>query len=361
MHLDNYLIRLYIKNRLLSKSNFSKQPKLERRNPKFGLINKFRGEVFKMGLFDPNYRERQQQQPPRRGFSGKWMIALMIAAAGFFMFMYQTEENPVTGEKQHVSMSPSQEVSLGLESAPEMAREMGGLVPENDPRLKIVEKVGALLVSKIDGPKNPWKFKFHLLADNKTVNAFALPGGQIFITLGLYNELETEAQLAGVLGHEMGHVIERHTAQQMAKSQLGQFLITAVATGSSDYGSSQSSPAMIASLVNHMFQLRYSRGDESAADIWGLKLLEKANFDPRAMVTVMKVLKSASKGERGQEIFQTHPNPDLRIQQIETYLKEHPPATGLTEGANLPNFAGSQQTKEQKPTLFDLFDLLQRG
>lgn len=108
---------------------------------------------FLMGLFDPNYRA--QQQPPRQGVSGKWIIALMIAAAGFLMFMYQTEENPMTGEKQHVSMSPSQEVSLGLQSAPEMAREMGGLVSDNDPRLKMVEKVGALLVSKIDSPKKP--------------------------------------------------------------------------------------------------------------------------------------------------------------------------------------------------------------
>ncbi|HRD56014.1 MAG TPA: M48 family metallopeptidase [Parachlamydiaceae bacterium] len=309
-----------------------------------------------MGLFDPNYQERQQQMPPRRGFSGKWLIALLIAAVGLFMFMYQTEENPMTGEKQHVSMSPAQEVNLGLQSAPERAREMGGSVPDNDPRLKIVQKVGNLLVSKIDSPKNPWKFQFHLLADNQTVNAFALPGGQIFITLGLYNELQTEAQLAGVLGHEMGHVIERHTAQQMAKSQLGQFLVTAVATGSSDYGNGQSSPAAIASLVNHMFQLRYSRGDESAADIWGLKLLEKANFDPQAMITVMNVLKAASHGERGQEIFQTHPNPDLRIQQIEAYLKEHPPAPGLTEGARLPSYSGALREKEEMPTLFDLFN-----
>lgn len=221
--------------------------------------------------------------------------------------------------------------------------------------------MGLYLLAKSIAQKNPWKFKFHLLADNKTVNAFALPGGQIFITLGLYNELQTEAELAGVLGHEMGHVIERHTAQQMAKSQLGQFLIAAVATGSSDSGNSQTSPAMIASLVNHMFQLRYSRGDESAADIWGLKLLEKANFDPRSMITVMKVLKAASTGERGQEIFQTHPNPDLRIEQIEAYLKEYPPASGVTEGDKLPHLAGSQQEKEQAPTLFDLFDLLQRG
>jgi len=282
-----------------------------------------------MGIFDQN------QQPVNRGGSGRWIIAICIALIGFFMYMNQVEINPVTGEKQHVMLSPSQEVKLGLQSAPEMAREMGGEVSANDPRLKVVEEVGNLLVSKIELANSPWQFKFHLLADTETVNAFALPGGQIFITLGLYNDLKTEAQLAGVLGHEMGHVIERHTAQQMAKSQLGQYFVTAVATGASD-GTNNNSSVAVAAMVNQMFQLRYSRGDESASDIWGLKLLEKANLDPRAMITVMNVLKEASKdSSRTMEMFQTHPNPDLRIQQIDAYLREHPPAKQLTEGRSL--------------------------
>ncbi len=184
-----------------------------------------------MGIFDQN---PQSGNSGASGFSGRLMIAVFIALIGFAMFYFNSEENPLTGEKQHVSISPAQEVSLGLQSAPQMAREMGGEVPASDPRLKVVKQVGNFLVSKIDASKSPWKFNFHLLADTKTVNAFALPGGQIFITLGLYNDLTTEAQLAGVLGHEMGHVIERHTAQQMAKSQLGQLLVMAVGAGASD-------------------------------------------------------------------------------------------------------------------------------
>lgn len=295
-----------------------------------------------MGVFDQN------QQPRNRGgsgFSGRLMIAVFIALIGFAMFYFNSEENPLTGEKQHVSISPAQEVSLGLQSAPEMAREMGGEVPASDPRLKVVKEVGRILVSKIDSSKSPWKFNFHLLADSKTVNAFALPGGQIFITLGLYNDLSTEAQLAGVLGHEMGHVIERHTAEQMAKSQLGQMLIMAVGAGSSDTfdPNSKMSPVMIATVVNQMFQLRYSREDESEADTWGLRLLEKADFDPRSMITVMKILKAASgSGSQGQEIFQTHPNPDLRIQQIEAYLKANPPTNpNLSEGRSLKSMQSS--------------------
>lgn len=293
-----------------------------------------------MGIFDQN---QQQQQTRRGGNSGRWLIALCIALVGFFMYMNQVEVNPVTGEKQHVMLSPDQEVKLGLQSAPEMAREMGGEVQPSDPRLKVVKEVGALLVKNIDATKSPWKFEFHLLADTQTVNAFALPGGQIFITLGLYNQLKTEAELAGVLGHEMGHVIERHTAQQMAKSQLGQYFVTAIATGASDGVSNNNSSAAVASMVNQMFQLRYSRGDESASDIWGLKLLEKSKLDPRSMITVMKVLKAASQGDSSgtSEMFKTHPNPDLRIQQIDAYLREHPPASDLTEGRSLKSMQSS--------------------
>jgi beta-barrel assembly-enhancing protease len=287
-----------------------------------------------MGIFD-----RHQADTPSRGsgFKGRLIGAILLALIGWAMYMSQVEENPVTGERQHVAISPDQEVRLGLETAPEMSREMGGELPAYDRRTQIVQRLGKTLVDNTQAKKSPWKFQFHLLADNETVNAFALPGGQIFITLGLFNRLDNEAELTGVLSHEMGHVIERHTAQQMATSQLGQWLVVAVATGTNDsdsYGTN-STPFMIASLVNQMIQLRYSRQDESQADTWGLKLMEEIGFNPRAMIDVMEILKAA--GGRGAPlaIFQTHPDPDLRIQQIKAYLTEHPPPPNLTVGRKL--------------------------
>lgn len=268
---------------------------------------------------------------PSSNLKGRLIAALMIAVIGVFMYMSQVEQNPVTGEKQHVAISPEQEIRLGLESAPVMSREMGGELPASDPRTIEVQKIGNYIVGHTEAAKSPWKFQFHLLADNQTVNAFALPGGQIFITLGLLNKLQTEAQLAGVLSHEIGHVIERHSAQQMAKNQLGQSLVVAVATGASQ----DSHSYMVAAVVNQMLQLRYGRQDESEADEWGLKLMEKAGFDPRAMIEVMVVLKEAGGGGHGLEIFQTHPNPELRIEQIKAYLQQHPPASGLSEGRHL--------------------------
>lgn len=270
-------------------------------------------------------------------FLPRLILAVFIALIGWFMYMHNTEVNPITGEKQHVSLSPNEEVRLGLESAPEMAREMGGEVPASDPRYKEVERMGEYLLEKSGASNSPWKFKFHLLADEDTINAFALPGGQIFITLGLYEKLENQAELAGVLGHEMGHVIERHTAQQMAKTELGQYIVGAVGAAATDPNSpgSGKSAAMAAAMVNQVLQLRYSRGDESEADTWGLRLMEKAGFNPTAMIQVMEVLKKAGPHGSQPEMFQTHPNPDLRIEQIKAYLKEHPPADHLSFGEKL--------------------------
>lgn len=288
-----------------------------------------------MGIFDP-----QEREPQSRGISGRLIIALVIAAFGLFMYFSQSQQNPITGEWQNVSLSPSDEIRLGLQSAPLMARQMGGEVPDDDPRLIEVRRIGNYLVEHTNANKSPWKFKFHLLADTKTVNAFALPGGQVFITAGLYDKLKTEAQLAGVLSHEMGHVIQRHSAQQMAKGQLGGLLVTAVGVGTTDSQTQgQSGAMMAAAVVNQMMQLRYSRSDESEADTWGLKLMSQAGFTPIAMIEVMKILKEAGARGGSLEIFQTHPNPDLRIAQINAYLKEHPPAPGLTEGKNLPQYS----------------------
>lgn len=284
-----------------------------------------------MGIFNQN----ENRPSPFGGIGVRLIGAIAIALIGFFMYMTHVEDNPVTGERQHVSLSPAQEIRLGLDSAPMMARQMGGEVSETDPRSIEVSHIGDFIVTHSIANKSPWKFKFHLLADTKTINAFALPGGQIFITLGLLDKLQTEAQLAGVLSHEMGHVIQRHSSQQMAKSQLGNMLIAAVAAGTNDPQHPSNSPALIAGVVNHMFQLRYSRHDESEADQWGLKLMVEAGYDPRAMIQVMEILKASASGGRTIEMFQTHPNPDLRIRQINEYLTQHPPRANLSEGKNL--------------------------
>ena len=256
-----------------------------------------------------------------RGGAMKWIIAIIIAAIGIITYLKSGQVNPVTGEKQYVAMTTDQEKALGLQAAPQMAAEMGGAAdPTRDPDARIVNEIGQKLVKATEASRSPYSdnFHYHLLNDPKTVNAFALPGGQVFITRALYNRLENEAQLAGVLGHETGHVIGRHSAQQMAKGKLGQMLAGAAGVATSDRGQGG---AMAAQMVNQMMQLKYTRTDELQADNFGLRYMTDAGYDPREMLRVMTILKQASGGGgRGPDIFATHPDPDARIEAIQQWL-----------------------------------------
>jgi predicted Zn-dependent protease len=238
------------------------------------------------------------------------------------------------------------EKALGLEAAPKMAQQMGGVLdPRQDPDARIVAEVGHKLVNSTEASKSPYvgNFNFYLLDDPKTINAFALPGGQIFITRALYSRLQDESQLAGVLGHEVGHVIHRHSAQQMAKGQLGQMLVVATGVGASDDRGHGQMAAAAAAMANQMMQLKYGRGDESQSDSYGLKLMAQAGYDPRGMLAVMEVLKAAGGGGRQPEFLSSHPLPDNRLEEIKQIIaRDYPngvPDT-LTRGRELGGCAG---------------------
>ena len=254
--------------------------------------------------------EEQRQGVP---ISPRLVIAVLIALFGIVSYYWNTQKNPVTGEMQHISMSVDQEKALGLQAAPEMADKMGGdISPNRDQRAEIVSEVGHRLVDRTEAAKSPYKgnFHFHLLNDPETINAFALPGGQIFITKALFDKLNDEAELAGVLGHEIGHVIHRHSAAQMAKGQLGNLLTMAVGVGASGGENSHARQAQMAAMMaNQMLMLKYGRNDETQADDYGLKLMSESGFDPKAMLDVMTILKEASKGNRQPEFLSSHPLP----------------------------------------------------
>ena len=206
-----------------------------------------------------------------------------------------------------------------------MAAQMGGEVDPHSPDATLVREVGKRLVAESAASKSDYRFQFHLLRDPEMVNAFALPGGQIFITSGLLKRLQNEAQLAGVLGHEIGHVIHRHAAQHMSKGELGQILVTAVGVASSDERRSGRSNQAVAGMVNSMVQLKYGRGDESQSDQFGLEAMTATGFDPSQMLGVMKILSEVSKGNRQPEWLASHPYPEHRAEQIEAWLhKQYP-------------------------------------
>ncbi len=249
------------------------------------------------------------------------LIAAVMAIFSLVSYYGSTSVNPVTGEKQRVAgISPKQEVQMGLQAAREMAAQMGGL--SNDPRAReIVARVGAQLAKSPSAVKSGYPYRFHVLADPRTVNAFALPGGQIFITQALLARLETEGQLAGVLAHEIGHVIARHSAERIAKSQFAQGL-----TGAFAIGTGSMEAAQVSSMVSQMLMLKYSREDEYEADDLGLRVMTEAGYDPRAMVGVMRILERASGGGgRIPERASTHPHVGNRITRIEQSLSQRYP------------------------------------
>jgi predicted Zn-dependent protease len=238
------------------------------------------------------------------------IIALIVAAFSLISYFGSSSVNPITGEKQYVSMSQKEEVAMGMQSAPQMAAQMGGLT-QNAQARQLVAGVGAKVVAQSVAAKSGYPFKFHVLADPKTVNAFALPGGQIFITMALLSRLETEGQLAGVLGHEVGHVIARHSAEHIAKDSLTQGL-----TGAFAVGTGSMSGAQIAQTIAQMQSLKYGREDELESDRLGLRLMAEAGYDPRALIRVMQILEKAGGGSRVPEWQSSHPIPANRIQQI---------------------------------------------
>ena len=278
--------------------------------------------------------------PQRSGLPLRLIGAIIIAMFAIVSYMSQTQVNPVTGQKQHITMSVDQEKQLGLQAAPEMAAKMGGAIsPERDRRAALVGEVGRRIVQHSDAVRSPYfgNYHFFLLDDDRTVNAFALPGGQVFITTGLFDKLGDESELAGVLGHEIGHVVNRHSAQQMAKGRLGQLLSVAVGVGASGNDRGRDA-ALVAAMVNQMSQLHYSRADESEADRVGLKYMAQAGYDPSGMLDVMRVLKSVSQGDRQPEFLATHPLPETRLEEIAAILKQDYPngiPSDLTKGRSL--------------------------
>ena len=213
-------------------------------------------------------------------------------------------------------MTTDEEVAIGLQSAPQMAQQHGGLYPDQNYQ-KLVDQVGQKLVNNSVARQTNYRYDFHLLRDPETINAFALPGGQIFITYALFAKLENEDQLAGVLGHEIGHVVGRHSAERMAKQGLTQGILSGVAVGFDP--STAQGAAAIANVIN----MSYGREDELESDDLGVKFMMDAGYNPAELIGVMKILKEAAGPNRIPERLSSHPNPENRIEKIKEAINKY--------------------------------------
>ncbi|MBK8905508.1 MAG: M48 family metalloprotease [Anaerolineaceae bacterium] len=272
------------------------------------------------------FRSRGSRSSGGRSFNaGRILVALVIAGISLLSYCSSRSYNPVTDETQYVGISPDQEIALGLQAAPEMAQQFGGLDGDQQAQA-LVDKVCNRVLTESEAGETDWPFECHLLADDQTINALALPGGQLFITAALYDQLETEGQLAGVMAHEIAHVIARHSSQQIAKQRLTEGLTGAAVIATYDPDNPNSSQsAQVALLIGQLVNMKFGRDDELQSDRLGVQFMAEAGYDPRAMIQVMQILAAASEGNAPPEFFSTHPNPDNRIARIEEAIEEFYP------------------------------------
>jgi predicted Zn-dependent protease len=217
--------------------------------------------------------------------------------------------NPATGGKQFMLVSESQEISMGREYDQQVSKTLGLYADSGVQRY--IQEFGARLAAKSERPALPWTFR---VVDDTVVNAFALPGGFVYVTRGILAHLNSEAQLAAVVGHEIGHVTARHSASQLTKQQLAQAGLAIGSIASPQFGQLSG----LAGQALGVLFLKFSRDDESQADELGLRYMRRAGYDPREMPGVFRMLDRVSGGAGGRvPAWQaTHPNPENRRQHI---------------------------------------------
>jgi len=263
---------------------------------------------------------RRSALKPLRRPSFALLPSLLVAGlgAGLMAGPLGCARNPVTGKSELSLVSESQEIQMGQAGAKEVAQSIGFY---NDAKVQsYVANIGKRMAAVSERPNLPWEFH---VVDDASVNAFAIPGGFIYITRGLMSSINTEAELATVVGHEIAHVTNRHSVQQISKSQLAQLGLGIGSILSSDIAKF----GQLAGAGLGLLFLKYGRDAENQADAGGFRYALGQNYDVREMPKVFETLGRISEsggGGRLPEWLATHPEPGNRIEHIEKMLDTVP-------------------------------------
>lgn len=231
--------------------------------------------------------------------------------------------NPVTGKQELMFFSPDQDVELGRRYAPQIEKELGGRIHDENLQ-NYINQVGQRIARVCHRPDLSYYFT---AVEGGGVNAIAVPGGYVFITRGLLDLFQSEAQLAAVLGHEVAHIVSRDTMAAISR-QIGATAILAAAV----VGDAPSDVTRATTFINAVLTLQYSREDEKNADLAGLSYMIQAGYDPNGMVETMQILQELQT-YRPIEFFSTHPNPENRIGYLqERIARRYGAMTGLKQG-----------------------------
>jgi predicted Zn-dependent protease len=254
-------------------------------------------------------------------------LAFGLVAVLIMQFGGGCATNAATGRSQLNLLDTETEIQMGLDAKPQVIAEYGGEYP--DPDLQAyVSSIGFRLaeVTEGPGPEFPWSFT---VLNSEVINAFALPGGQVFITRGLLQLMDNEAQLAGVLGHEVGHAVAEHGDERISQQLIFMGILTGVAIASSESDDElvQQGVPLLVGVGGQGFLLKYSRSHEHEADKLGVRYMVRCGYDPMGQVQVMEILADAAGGERSPEFLSTHPHPENRIERLRTMIREQYPGT----------------------------------
>ncbi|MGJ8743016.1 M48 family metalloprotease [Polaribacter sp.] len=249
---------------------------------------------------------------------GNFKIRMLLVVA-IVSFIYirkcsHNEVNPYTERTQTIGLSPAQEIAIGVQLAPTLAQLHEGLhasKPAND----LINAVGKKLIDSTFAKKSDYTFEFHLLRDEREINAFALPGGQIFITYALFSKLKNEDQLAGVLGHEIGHVLAKHTNERITKENFWKLV-----TMGDDLGDDLDK---LATGIEQSTFLTNDHEDELECDELAVRLMIDADYNPEHLISVIKILKANAVPNRIPEIKSSHPIPEDRIEKIKAAIRKY--------------------------------------
>ena len=250
---------------------------------------------------------------------------LLLAAATAFL-VSGCAANPATGKNQLNFYSEASEIQMGREADAEISKQMGVL---DDPELQAyVSRLGKELAAKSERPGLPWTFR---VMDDPMVNAFALPGGFIYVTRGILGHLSSEAELASVLGHEIGHVTAQHSMNQMSKAQLAQGGLLVGSILSPEVASA----ADLAGTGLQLLFLKYGRDDERQADDLGLRYMVNSGYESREMPKVFELLNAVSRREQGGRVpswLSSHPDPGDRAERAAKLIAERSYPQGEVNG-----------------------------
>jgi Peptidase family M48 len=266
-------------------------------------------------------------------------LAVLIAVPPAMLAQSSQPELPDPG---HVAgVTNEQQVQVGLQAMAEVYKQMP-VLPDSHPLTRYVQQLGRKLENVIPQDRS-WPYQFHVI-QQKEINAFALPGGPIFINVGTVTAADNEAELAGVIAHEMSHVYMQHSVKQASKQSTAQGLLGVL--GAVLGGGTAGSLARLGIQVGAgTLFLKYSRSDEAQADAVGAIILYKAGYDPRAMAEFFHKLELESGGGGGgPQFLSDHPNPGNRVAAVEKEIRNWPPKNFQT---NSQNFVAAKQQASQ--------------